>query len=339
MPAIRTQPDIEVPQQLDLSIIIVNWNSADCLRGCLASISRHTRRIKFQAIVVDNASYDGSEQIVKNEYPLVKFVQSSSNLGFARANNLGASLAAGEIFLFLNPDTEIRDDVFSRMVVKLRSDSSAGAAGARLLNTDGSLQASCVQSFPTILNQFLDFDFLRRLFPESSLWGMRALYRDSQKPAEVDAISGACFMAKKSAFENAGRFTEDYFMYGDDLDLSYKITRTGHAVLYMNDCEVIHHGGKSSSQQEDNFADLWQRKSMAQFFRRTHGRLHAALYRMAMAVISVVRIAVAICMTPFGGAGFHGKKPVAVLKKWAKIFCWAIGLENRTTPVRNKTTS
>lgn len=314
---------------MDLSIIIVNWNSADYLRACLASIYRFVRGIEFEVIVVDNASNDRCEQMLREGFPGVIFVQSGANLGFARANNLGFSHSAGEILLFLNPDTEVSDDSIVKMAHRLRATEGAAAAGARLLNTDGSLQTSCVQSFPTIANQLLDFDFLRRKFPTSRLWGTRSLYRTDNKPAEVDALSGACFMMKRSIFERVGKFTETYFMYSDDLDLSYKIKRAGYRAIYLNDCTVTHHGEKSSEKQDDNFADLWQRESLAQFFRHAHGRVYSATYRVAMACIAALRVGLALCLVPFGKAGFGNKRPASVVKKWSRIFRWAIGLEAR----------
>ncbi|HYB60463.1 MAG TPA: glycosyltransferase [Methylomirabilota bacterium] len=314
---------------MDLSIIIVNWNSTDYLRACLGSIYRFVRGIEFEVIVVDNASNDPCEHMLRQEFPGVIFVQSGANLGFARANNLGFSHSTGEILLFLNPDTEVSDDSIVKMVHRLRATEGAAAAGARLLNTDGSLQTSCVQSFPTIANQLLDFDFLRRKFPTSRLWGTRALYRTDNRPAEVDALSGACFMMKRSIFERVGKFTETYFMYSDDLDLSYKIRKAGYRAIYLNDCTITHHGEKSSEKREDNFADLWQRESLAQFFRQAHGRVYSATYRVAMACIAALRVGLALCLVAFGKSGFGNKRPASVLKKWSRIFRWAIGLEAR----------
>lgn len=317
----------EIYPHVDLSIIIVNWNSADYLRSCLTSVHSETRGISFEVIVVDNASYDGSEKMVRDLFPGVKFVQSDSNLGFARANNLGFLQAKGNILLFLNPDTEVVDGALATMTASLRADASAGAAGARLLNTDGSLQTSCVQSIPTIANQVLDFDLLRRLFPKHGLWGTRALYLNTSEPVRVDAISGACFMVRRDVFEGAARFSEQYFMYADDLDLSYKIKKAGYGILYLNECKVIHHGGKCSSQQEDNFSDLWQRESMAQFFHNAHGRVYSGMYRSAMAVVAVVRLGIVFCAAVLGGIGLQGKSPISIMRKWSKIFRWAVGLD------------
>lgn len=314
---------------MDLSIIIVNWNSADYVRACVDSLYRFLRGIEFEIIVVDNASGDHCEEMLRENFPGVTFVQTGANCGFARANNIGFARSSGEVVLFLNPDTEISDDSLVKMLSRLRANDAAAAAGARLLNTDGSLQTSCVQSFPTIANQLLDFDFLRRKFPTWKLWGTRSLYRTDNEPADVDAISGACFMMKRNICEKVGMFSETYFMYSDDLDLSFKIKKAGYRILYLSDCTVTHHGGKSSAKQEDNFADLWQRESLAQFFRQAHGPIYAALYRVSMAGIAAVRVVLALCLVPFGKAAMGNKRPASVMKKWSRIFRWAIGLESR----------
>jgi len=315
-------------QFMDLSIIIVNWNSAQYLRACLASIYRETRGGDFEVIVVDNASDDGCEQIVRREFPQAHFIQSGENIGFARANNLGFAHSHGECLLFLNPDTEIVGDALGKMLLHLRANPSAGAVGARLLNTDGSLQMSCVQAFPTICNQMLDSELLRRTFPNWRGWGMRPLFQRANRAAEVDAISGACFMVKRNVFEQAGLFGEQYFMYSDDLDLSYKICKKGFAIHYLNDCEVVHHGGKSSAKQADHFADLVQRESLLRFFRATKGPFYCVLYRFALAIVAVLRMTLVALLTAIGRRSIQGTNSGVVFEKWLTILRWAIGLEH-----------
>jgi N-acetylglucosaminyl-diphospho-decaprenol L-rhamnosyltransferase len=311
---------------VDLSIIIVNWKSAEYTRVCLSLLYRHIKGITFEVVVVDNASDDDCERILRAEFPRALFIPARKNLGFARANNLGFQHSKGEILLFLNPDTEVHDDSIVRMFHELCNDDAAGAAGARLLNSDGSLQTSCVQSFPTIANQLLDFDVLRRAFPTWRLWGSQALYATGQ-PASVDAISGACFMVKRTVFERVGLFSDTYFMYSDDLDLSYKVRRAGYKTVYLGDCTIVHHGGKSSEKQNDNFSDLWQRESLAQFFRSTRGGAYATAFRAGMALMSILRMGAIICVLPFGQIGIRGKQPALILAKWSKILRWAIGME------------
>jgi hypothetical protein len=311
---------------MELSVIIVNWNSVNYLRACLLSLYRETRGIGFEVIVVDNDSQDDCKSILQ-DFLAVHLVEAKENLGFARANNLGFSRSTGEVLLFLNPDTEIIGDDLVKMVGYLRLHPTVGAVGARLLNSDGSLQTSCAQAFPTVCNQLLDFEVLRRLFPASHLWGARALF-DEQSP-DTDVVSGACLMVKRSVFEKAGRFGAEYFMYADDLDLSYKIKQTGYKVHCLTDCMVIHHGGKSSAQQGDNFTDVLQRDSIAIFLRKTRGVLYCGTYRTGIAAIALIRLSFVIFLVPFAGAGLlQGKTPRSVFRKWSKILGWALGFKS-----------
>ncbi|MGA8620651.1 MAG: glycosyltransferase family 2 protein [Candidatus Sulfotelmatobacter sp.] len=314
---------------MDLSIVIVNWNATEYLRACLTSLYRKPRTVTFEVIVVDNGSYDGCEKVLREEFPGVIFVQSEKNLGFSRANNLGFSHASGELILFLNPDTEVVGDALERMISCAQSNSSAGAVGTRLLNTDGSLQTSCVQALPTIWNQLLDSELLRRAFPSWSIWGTRALFNHDSQPIAVEAISGACFMVRRSVFEQVGLFDEEYFMYSDDVDLSWKIKSAGHLIFYLNGSEVIHHGGKSSAKQESHFEDVAQREALLKFFRKRRGDFCSKLYRASMASIAALRMAIVICLVPLAGTGLQRKTTKSVLRKWVMIFLWAIGRTNR----------
>ena len=312
---------------MDLSIIIVNWNSEDYLEACLKTVYQQVRDCSYEVIVVDNASEDDCGAMLGKKFPEVKFFQSGENLGFARANNLGFQESSGDCLLFLNPDTEVLGDAVVRMLSRLRSNRSVGAGGARLLNTDRSLQTSCIQAFPTISNQVLDSDFLRRLFPQWSGWGMQALFTKTGSRAEVEAISGACFMVKRSVFQEVGLFSTQYFMYSDDLDLSYKIHQAGYSIHCFGDCEIVHHGGKSSSRQEVDFTSLWQKESMLYFFRATRGSWYCALYRVSIAIAAVLRMAAIVFMSLFRRR--IDRKPLkSVLRKWSTIFCWSAGLNS-----------
>ena len=213
---------------MDLSIVIVNWNSADYLRQCLRSIHETVKNLNYEVIVIDNASFDGSEAIIKQEFPSVRFIQSNKNLGFARANNEAFKASSGHSILFLNPDTEVLGDAIEILHGQLRRLPRAGAVGPTLLNSDMTMQTSCIQPFPTICNQALDMEVLRGRFPRLKLWGMQALYSDSDIPAVVEVISGACLMVRREVFENIGMFSTDYFMYTEDIDLCYKIRTAGY---------------------------------------------------------------------------------------------------------------
>ena len=217
---------------MDLSIIIVNWNSAEYLRKCLISLYKNVKQLKFEIIVVDNASYDGCEELIRKNFPDVLFIQSSHNLGFAKANNIGFKNCSGRNALFLNPDTEVVGPAINKMHLHLLSIPDSGALGCKLINTDLSIQTSCIKAFPTILNQALDIDYFKKVFPNMRIWGMKPLFNECLYPQEVDVVSGACIMVKRNAFEEVGMFSQDYFMYSEDVDLCYKIRGKGYRIHY-----------------------------------------------------------------------------------------------------------
>jgi hypothetical protein len=320
---------------MDLSIIIVNWNSADYLRACLASVYVSVRETQFEIIVVDNGSRDGCEAMLREHFPKVHFIGASKNLGFARANNLGYLESKGRTLLFLNPDTEVIADALDRMCAWLDAHPSAGAVGACLYNADGSVQRSCVQAFPTLANQLLDADLLRQWFPKWRIWGTAALEEPRRGPAEVDAISGACFLVRREVFEAAGRFTEDYFMFSDDLDLSYKIRHGGYSVVCLTDCAVLHYGGRSSSQRGPSFAAVEQRHAMSQFFRRTRGPLCSAVYRLLTCAAAIFRLCIAVGMLSLTASPEKRQELRSVLIRWRSVLYWAMRLETKFEGVQS----
>lgn len=308
---------------MHLSVIVVNWKSAVHLHACLGSLYRFLDGDGFETIVVDNASGDGCAAMLAREFPQVRLVAAPENLGFARANNLGFTHSCGDILLFLNPDTEVCDTSLERMAAWLRTHPQVGAVGARLLNSDGSLQQTSVQAFPTLRNQFLDCDLLRRCFPRSRLWGTRALWELPRGPFAVDAICGACFMMRRDVFKAVGRFSEEYFMYADDLDLSYKIRQAGYSVVCLTDCAVTHHGGRSAAQQGAWFTAIAQRNAMAQFFYRTRGPVSAGAYRMLTAVAAVLRLGLTGAALALAGKGRHREQMLMSWSKWSTLLQWS----------------
>jgi GT2 family glycosyltransferase len=314
---------------MELSIIIVNWHSAEFVRQCLRSIQAHAPSPQPEIIVVDGGSYDGCGEMMAREFPEATFIQSTKNLGFARANNLGAKQAHGRVLWFLNPDTELLEDSISILQSRLRSLPEAGAVGCRLLNSDRTLQTSCIQSFPTVLNQVLDSDFLRARFPRSSMWGMAALYSDRPGPEVVEVVSGACIMVRRSLFEEIGGFTQDYFMYGEDLDLCFKIRQAGCRVYFVPETSVVHHGGGSTQKAASNFSHVMTQESVYRFFCRNRGRASGTAYRLAMAVTAVPRLLACLPLLLISGNRIvrHG---TGSLRKWLSILRWSLGLESWT---------
>jgi N-acetylglucosaminyl-diphospho-decaprenol L-rhamnosyltransferase len=312
---------------LDLSIIIINWKSRAFVRECLASIYANVDTIAYEVIVVDNASYDGCEQMLKSEFPQVIFIQSEQNLGFSGANNLAFSLSKGRNVLFLNPDTEIQGSAIQKLISGLESIPEVGMVGAHLLNSDLSLQTTCITAIPSILNQTLNSDYLRRKFPKWKMWGMQALFEENDQPVRVEAISGACMLVRREVIEDVGCFTTDYFMYAEDMDLCVKIAKIGWKISYVPDAMIVHHaGGSSSSREESNFSNIVLRESLIHFFTVHRGTLYAALYRCSMVFISTLRILLLVMTLPIFIRP-QGYRPLFLaLNKWFSILAWSVSL-------------
>jgi GT2 family glycosyltransferase len=309
----------------DLSIIFVNWNSSEYLRACLHSLDPQTRGVALEIIVVDNASLKDDVDQLKQEFPDMQLIKSKTNLGFARANNVGFKQSSGKYILFLNPDTEVLDSAIPKMLERFESLPRAGAIGCKLLNSDMSVQTSCIQRFPTILNQLLDIEALRLRWPACGLWRIDPLFSDAGEPSETEVISGACLMIAREVFEAVGLFSEDYFMYAEDVDLCFKVYRAGFKNYFVGDARVIHHGGGSSKQKsEDRWATLAQRDAIFHFCQKFHGALYAWMYRVGTTVSATGRL---LAMVPFSWIGSSAQKQSVLLKKkkWAAVLKWSVG--------------
>ncbi len=322
---------------MDLSIIIVNWNSANYLRKCLETVFANIHGLDFEVIVVDNASYDGCGEILETYFPTVKFVQSAKNLGFAGANNLGFNHSSGENLLFLNPDTEVLGSAIQDMLHVLRTIPDAGAVGCRLLNTDGSLQTTCIQPFPTLLNQMLDTDFLILRFPSWKIWGVRPLFFGSDHAETVEVVTGACLLVRRSDFEKAGIFSSDYFMYGEDIDLCFKLVRSGQRNYYQGGASIVHHGGKSADQASfSHFNAVHKRDSVRIFFCKFRGPFQAHLYTFTTGLSAVARLIVILLSSPGAFLTRRRKRLGVTFKKWMTVLKWSLRGSRRTNEISLK---
>jgi GT2 family glycosyltransferase len=309
----------------DLSVIIVNWNSKDYVRQCLKTLFTQCQNMGLEVIVVDGGSFDGCDLMIAAEFPQVIFIQVKQNVGFARANNAGFERATGKFVWLLNPDTEVIGQAATTLLQTLQSRREIGMVGARLLNSDGSLQTSCVQSLPTALNQALDSEFLRRRFPQWSFWGIGALQSQAQ-PVEVEAICGACMMLRREDFERVGRFNPGYFMYGEDMDLCLKIHQAGLKIVYVPGAEVRHHGGGSSQKQFSKFSAVLMREAVTFYLSSNFSIFHAWFYRFCMAVSALGRIAALLAVRLVARSESKVKNFFS-LQKWTAILRWSFGGE------------
>jgi GT2 family glycosyltransferase len=316
---------------MDLSIVIVNWNSAEFVRDCVSSIVETTHGLDYEIIVVDNASQPAACQELAAGNRRVKVICSERNIGFARANNLGLGQAAGERVLFLNPDTVVLGEAMVQMVTALDSSAEIGAVGCRLLNADGSLQTTSVQGFPTLTNQLFGMDWLQRKMPRLPIWGMRAMYTtDTTGPTEVEVVSGACLMARRSVLSEVSGFSTDYFMYGEEADLCRKIQQTGRKVCYTGQAEVVHFGGQSTKEKGSTFSDVVMRESVFLLLRKFKGAAYAYGYRGVMLLSAAARMLLLALLLPVASlTGWPMRRGhlMQALRKWTKIASWSLALE------------
>src|SRR5277367_507609 len=230
---------------MDLSIIFVNWNSAEYLLEAIRSIYENTSKTRFEIIVVDNASPKRDVESLRIPFPDVIILQADQNLGFARANNLGFIRSSGRFVLFLNPDTKLVGPAIDVLVNKMGMLSDAGIVGCRQVDPDLTVQTTSIQKFPTILNQVANIEYLRLRWPSFRLWDIGPLFSAPVDPVRVEVIPGAWMLLRSEVFSHAGMFSEDYFMYAENVDLNYKVAQTGLRNYYISDAMIIHYGGCS----------------------------------------------------------------------------------------------
>jgi N-acetylglucosaminyl-diphospho-decaprenol L-rhamnosyltransferase len=271
---------------VDVSIIFVNWNSADYLRECLPSIRQWTSGLSLEVIVVDNASPTGDVDSLKAQFPEIKLIKSGTNLGFAGANNLGFRQASGDFVLFLNPDTKLVSPAINVMLQHLQTLPAAGVVGCKLLNADLSVQTSSIMNFPTILNSMFRVEYLRLRWPK--LWGIGPLFSAYPGPVVVEAISGACMLVRREVFEKVGMFSQEYFMYSEDLDLCHKMKRSGFTNYYVGQATIVHYGGKSSAPE---WQTVMKTKAELLFCEKNYGHLYSLVFRVVQAGNAMLRIA------------------------------------------------
>ena len=232
---------------MDLSIIIVNYNVKEFLQNLLHSIDKALQNLSSEIIVVDNASDDGSVEWIKSKFPSVKLIENKTNLGFGKANNQALKIAEGKYLLLINPDAIVSEDTFTKMIHFLEGQKDAGLAGCKILNPDGSLQLACRRSFPGPWTSFCKVTGLSNFFPNSKMFARYNLtYLNENQTYEVDAISGSFMMLKRVVYEKLGGFDEQFFMYGEDLDLCYRVQKAGYKVFYVHTTQVIHYKGEST---------------------------------------------------------------------------------------------
>ncbi|OGJ93185.1 MAG: hypothetical protein A2248_17590 [Candidatus Raymondbacteria bacterium RIFOXYA2_FULL_49_16] len=232
---------------VSLSVIIVSYNVSGFLDHCLDSVIKACTGIRAEIIVVDNASTDTTVEMVRNKYPGVALIENPRNVGYSAANNQGITRARGAYSLLLNPDTIVPSNACTLSIDFLEKHPDIGLMSLKIVNADGTFQPACRRGFPTPTTAFYRMTGLSHLFPRSSRFGKYNLtFLDEDAESDVDAVCGAYMMVRTSLLKDIGGFDEDFFMYGEDIDLCYKIKERGSRVYYYPASEIIHFKGESS---------------------------------------------------------------------------------------------
>lgn len=268
---------------VDLSIIIVNWNVKALLANCLRSISQYTRRLRYEVIVIDNASSDGSAVMVRRQFPEVKLVAATTNLGFTKGNNVGLAMAVGRHICYLNPDTELIEDIFSPLVRYLDEHTEVGVVAPKLLNSDQTHQNS-IGVFTRLSNLWREY-FLRTKAETARVY-------HPDQPTVVEVVMGACMVCQGAAVRSVGGFDERYFMYHEETDLCLTLKEKGFDTVYDPEVSLIHHGSKSSTiNPESRQRTLHEnRKSQYLFFQKHYGFVSAQLAKFIIILAMLIRI-------------------------------------------------
>ena len=264
-----TEKSVNSPEgTLDLSIVIVGYNSCGDLDGCLRAIEACAAGVACETIVIDNASSDTTVDLVTQEFKWVRLFQNSSNVGLARAVNRGIREANGRYILVLNPDIQIRNGSLDALLAFMDGHNDVGMAGAKLLNTDGSLQHSC-RGFYTFWTLVLRRTFLGALFKRSrTIRRHLMLDYDHEAEREVDWILGACMMVRREALADVGPMDERFFLYFEDVDWCYRMWKHGWKVYYVPQAQMIHYYQRRSAKQFLNVSTWTHIKSMLYFFKK-----------------------------------------------------------------------
>jgi GT2 family glycosyltransferase len=280
----------------EASVIIVSFNTRDILRECLASVERESDGLRVETLVVDNHSSDGSADMVENEFPRVRVLRSSVNLGFGAANNLAIQAAGGRCMILLNSDAFLLPGSLRAAVNNMNLHPKVALAGARLVGRDFSWQPSA-RMFPSIFNDALVLTGLAAKFPKSRFFGhFDRTWADQSEPAKVDWVPGAFSIVRTKVLEEIGLFDPRFFMYCEEVDLCRRIKRAGYEIWYWPDILVMHIGGESSRQVKDLELSssgstqlvLWRMRSTLLYYRKHHGAkvwlakwLELAFYRFS----------------------------------------------------------
>jgi GT2 family glycosyltransferase len=275
---------------MKVSVIIVNYNVKYFLEVCLHSVLRATEGIASEVIVVDNNSTDGSCAFVRERFPEVILIENKDNKGFSKANNQGVEIAKGEYILFLNPDTVMPEDFFSRTLGYMDEHPQAGALGPRLIDGKGQFAPDSKKSFPTLSVAIFKTTGINKIFSKSPYFNKYyAVHIKEHETAAVEVLSGCCMLLRRKAIDEAGgAFDEDYFMYCEDVDLSYRIQKSGYQNIYYPEASLIHYKGESTRKATLSYVRIFN-EALATFVKKHYDSRKAKLFILFINIGIVLR--------------------------------------------------
>jgi GT2 family glycosyltransferase len=263
---------------MELSVIIVNYNVKHFLEQCLYSVQKAITAIAAEIIVADNCSADNSIDYLQPKFPNVRFIANTENYGFAKGCNIGVKEAGGKYILFLNPDTIVPEDCLHKCISFLESHADAGALGIKMLDGRGKFLKESKRAFPSPATSLYKLFGLSKLFPRSAFFSKYHLgHLDENENHEVDVLAGAFMMVKKEVLEKVGSFDETFFMYGEDVDLSYRIQKAGYKNYYFAQSCIIHFKGESTRKGSMNYVRMFY-KAMSIFVRKHYSGSRAGVF-------------------------------------------------------------
>lgn len=315
---------------MKLSVIIVNYKVKHYLEQCLRSVAEASRGIAVEVIVVDNASGDGSVEYLRERFPDVTIIASEENLGFARANNLAIRNSHGQYVLLLNPDTIVAEDTFRDFISFMDSTPDAGGCGAYMLHTDGSFAPESRRGLPTPFVAFCKMSGLASLFPKSRTFGRYYMrYLNENEVNRIEIMSGAFMFLRRDALDKAGLLDEDFFMYGEDIDLSYRILKAGYNNYFLPS-RILHYKGESTVKSSYRYVHTFYR-AMELFFNK-----HYAHYSILLSL--PIKLAIwGRAMLAYAGNQFKHRNELT--QHLHPINCLVIGNSEATEQVRAILTS
>ena len=261
-----------------LTVIIVNYNVKYFLEYCLYSVVKALKNIEGEIFVVDNNSTDGSKEFFCNKFPEVKFSWNTKNEGFAKANNKALQHACGDYILFLNPDTIVSEDSFEKCISFIQSKNNLAACGVKMIDGSGQFLDESKRAFPAPMTSLYKLSGLTKLFPKSKIFSKYHLgYLNDNTNHEVDVLAGAFMMVPKKIIAEVGGFDESFFMYGEDIDLSYRIQKAGYTNFYFAETSVIHFKGESTKKGSLNYVKMFY-NAMSVFVKKHYGGTKAGLF-------------------------------------------------------------